>query len=205
MLIYCLSIQLLFALFVFSMQIVPQNKWTCTGKQNLYSLQICNNKICLKIQMHFMELQNALYGISLYLPMFSLTKTQSDPKHPTQHHYRATVDICGIMMVTVILRPSWIRLFHLFIFCENAQNISRTDTREGRDTNMQRNSWDRMLTWACRISARGFWQDRPVEPLKLMLIQTLHRSSAHLPSHRTSIPAPTSLSLSTVITVIMKH
>ncbi len=40
--------------------------------------------------MHFMELQDALYGISLYLPMFSLTKTQSDPKHPTQHHYRAS-------------------------------------------------------------------------------------------------------------------
>lgn len=64
--------------------------------------------------MHFMELQNALYGISLYLPMFSLSKTQSDPKHPTQHHYRATGDICGIVTVTAILRPSWIRFFNFF-------------------------------------------------------------------------------------------
>lgn len=135
-----------------------------------------------------MELQNALYGISLYLPMFSLSKTQSDPKHPTQHHYRATGDICGIMTVTAILRPSWIRFFNFFFCCENAQNISRTETREGRDKHMQSNSWDRMLTWACRISARVFWQDRPVEPLKLAeeLCWFKHFTAVQLICHHTA-------------------
>lgn len=59
-----------------------------------------------------MELQNALYGISRYLPMFSLTKTQSDPKYPTRQHNRAAGGVSGIMMVTAILTPSWIRFFY---------------------------------------------------------------------------------------------